>query len=571
MASYGYGLSKSVETTQGEMDIANITTGRLYFNILPSSVFYFRELDWWIANNLLYYAVDYPNIPATGAPKLLEVAQIGATYIFACMYMADPSYESGSPVYVWDEDLMIRLYCGDYEGEQTDQNPNGYRLFNGSSFLMHDIENIIAIDPLGMEIIQRTNNIERVTNYGFFATVDNDNQLYFVNSPRKVEPAEKQIGVIASGGYYYSRIYQTAGQGELMTGTEFVGVGSMPLYDISGEPITIELLPESVGTSNPSGGNGTYSIYSDNIDFPSLPTLGAANSGLLTLYNPTISELRQLSNWLWSNDLLDVLEKMYAQPMDLIVTLNIVPTEPSSLGNSQEVKIGGVDTNINMTKVNNQYAIIDCGQLNVKEYYGSALDYGQYTKVSIYLPFCNVVQLKTDEVMNGTLHVRYHVDLFNGTCIAFIKIIRQGLNSVLYSFEGNMAVTLPLISRDFSNLYQGIAKTGVNMLSGGFGLTDMLNSAINVMSSKPNVNRTGGTSATGGLLGIKKPYLIIERPIQSLASGYKSYVGYPSNITDYLYTLKGYTEVEEVICDTLKCTKEEQDAIVARLKSGVIL
>lgn len=575
MASYGYGNGKYINSDQGHLGLANITLGRMYINVVPSNVFSLPDWTWWRDNGYLYYGIDYPNPLVGRFPHMATVGTVKGTSVYAALYVHSTTVPSGTPISPLMGDT-VRLYVisGDMNGEVTDDNPAGFRIGAFNEFKWWDLIETWTVEVSTDPVLTSRQHTNRAAAYLFFATADNDNTVWLINAPKK-QPEDFDISL---NPLVFSRTYRTASQAELRPAYEYYSADSLQIRSVDGELVNIDDLPEETGggTSTSGGGGGNFSLYSDDIDFPPLPTVGAANSGLLTLYNPTIAQLRSLSNWLWSRDLLDSLEKMFAQPMDLIVTLNVVPCEPSSLGNLQPVKIGGVDTNIDMQKVLNQYSIFDCGRLNLKEYYGSALDYGQYTKVSLYLPFINVVQLKTDEVMDATLHLKYYVDLFSGSCVAMLKVIREGLNSILYSFEGNMAVTLPLISRDFSNQYNAIAKTAINALGGGFPMSaagglNFLDSAISVMSTKPSINRTGGSTATGGLLGVKKPYLIVERPIQSLADGYKDYVGYPSNITAYLYTLKGYTEVEEVICDTLRCTKEEQDAIVARLKSGIIL
>lgn len=560
MASYGYGLDKYIDSDQGYLFLANITSGRLFFKEVPSTVYNVPSIDWFKNNDLVYYAVDYPNPLVKRFPKMLKIASIKSTNIYCCIYIDDVDVVSGVPILpAMGEKIRLYVICGDEKGEKTNNNPLGLRIGSFNEFIA--VDKVLFYEGTSSPI---TSHMFKSPWYLFFGTIDDLSSIYLFQGVQKIDDIELNVNPPSIDRYYKSTL-------ALNTLDEYISTGQLDLINADNTRLTTDMLDSSPQTSTPSGGTGSYNLYSDNIDFPDLPTLGAANSGLVTLYNPTKAQLRQLSDWLWSVDLLDTLEKMFAQPMDLIVTLNIVPTEPYELGNMQEVKIGGVGTRINMQKVNNQYAVIDCGILNVKEFYGSALDYGQYTKASLYLPFCNVVQLKIDEIMDGQIHIRYHADLFNGTCVAFVKIIREGLNSVLYSFEGNMAVSIPLISRDFSNFYQSVAKTGVNALSGGFGLTDMLDSAINVMSSKPNINRSGGATSTGGLLGIKKPYLILERPIQSLASGYNRFVGYPSNITRYLYTLSGYTEIDEVISNNLNCTTDEETQIIDLLKNGVYL
>ena len=85
------------------------------------------------------------------------------------------------------------------------------------------------------------------------------------------------------------------------------------------------------------------------------------------------------------------------------------------------------------------------------------------------------------------------------------------------------------------------------------------------------ISRSGDLSGAVGLLDDFLPYLIIHRPIQSLAENFKSFKGYPSNITATLSSLKGYTEVEYIHLKNIKATDAEIEEIEALLKEGVII
>lgn len=325
--------------------------------------------------------------------------------------------------------------------------------------------------------------------------------------------------------------------------------------------------------SSEGGGEGDYNTSSDTVDFPTLPVLSAVGSGILTLWNPSVSELRAFSDYLWSNDVFDTIKKFISSPMELIVSLSIVPVAPPIADTSTNIHIGGIDTEVPCHKLSNQYMTFDCGSINVSEYYGNALDYGVYTKISIYLPYIGVREMKTDEIMGGTIHVKYNIDLLTGTCVACIKCTRQNLESVLYTFEGNLSAQLPLSSRDFSSMYMAMAKATIDTaVSGGVGTAvSAVGSAMNIMSSKPNMTRSGSISGNGGHLGLHTPYLIIERPIQSLPANAAQYYGYPSNITAQLGNLSGYTEIEHLIETDIHCTLDEWEEINDLLKSGVYL
>lgn len=346
-------------------------------------------------------------------------------------------------------------------------------------------------------------------------------------------------------------------------------VFTFPIVDANGNNLTDQDLQFEPDSSTPAWGNGNYDNDSDSIPVPALPTLGAHNCGLLTIYNPSLSELNAFSNFLWSNDVFDLVKKFIASPMELIVSLSVVPVEPVA-GSTQTIKIGGISTNVGSTMIGNQYMNFNCGTLNIHEYFGSALDYG-YTRVSVYLPFVGVREIKADECMGGALNVQYNIDLATGDCVAFISCFRNGLASVLYSFEGNMASQIPLMSKDFSTIYTSIARGTVGAITSKSGVVgSALQSAISVMSNRPNVERAGSFSANAGLLGIHTPYVIIERPIQSDPADSKKFYGRPSNITAVLGNLKGYTEVEEVFLDGLTCTDKEKEMVRTALEEGTI-
>ena len=347
-----------------------------------------------------------------------------------------------------------------------------------------------------------------------------------------------------------------------------------PVVLPNGQKLTTDDLEKEPTPSGEGGGNGSYDNDSDIIPFPSLPTLGAHNCGLLAVYNPTIGELQNFSAFLWSRDVFDTIKKFIASPMELIVSLAIVPVEPIA-GNQTTIKIGGINTEVSSTLVGNQYMSFDCGTLDISEYYSSALDYGCYTRIHLYLPYIGVCELKTDEVMGGSVSIRYNIDLVSGSCVALVRCQRNGLNSVLYSYEGNIATQIPIASRDFSTIYTSLAKSSSpagSFMSGGVGqaIDGGVQSAISVMSNKPSVQRSGSISSSAGLLGIHTPYVIIERPIQSDPLNSKEFYGRPSNITATLSEVHGYTECETDFLD-ISCTTEEMNMIRDKLSQGVIL
>lgn len=322
--------------------------------------------------------------------------------------------------------------------------------------------------------------------------------------------------------------------------------------------------------SGEGGGDGDLDTSSDTIDFPVPPVITGISTGLITMYNPTVEQLRAFNAYLWSNDVFTTIQKFISSPMDLIISLSIVPVAVPT-GNTAPIKIGGINTGASALVVSNQFMTFDCGTINVNEFYGSSLDYGIYTKLSIYLPYIGVRELKTDEIMGGTVQIKYNIDLLTGTCVAMVKCTRQMLEAVLYTFEGNISAQLPINARDFMSLYGSIARGVIDTAVQGFNPVSVVQSALSVMSSKPQVNRSGIISANGGHLSVHKPYLIIERAIQSVPSNASQFYGSPSNITARLGELRGYTEVDYIIETDIHCTLDEFEEINTLLKEGVYL
>lgn len=338
---------------------------------------------------------------------------------------------------------------------------------------------------------------------------------------------------------------------------------------------------------SPSGGGG-FDGRSENDTFPPLPSLGSTGSGFVQLYNPTTSDLQALGGYLWSNDFLDNIAKIFQDPMDLIITLNVVPCAPPIL-NTSRVYIGSLDTHIDMQRISSEYVAVNCGRVTIPEYYGGALDYAPHTKISLLLPFVGVIPLNADECSNSTLEVQYNISVFTGNAMCFVKVTKfdaQGTNAdssvgpmsnVLYSYPCQISNTIEISSKNYSQFYSsvigGIGKMSLGAMTGGAStaLGIGAQSAINTMASKPTIERSAGASGTAGILGERIPKVIIERPIQSYPSNFNQYEGLPSNITATVGSLRGFTKFEKVEMKGLKCSQNDIDEIETLLKEGIYI
>ena len=210
------------------------------------------------------------------------------------------------------------------------------------------------------------------------------------------------------------------------------------------------------------------------------------------------------------------------------------------------------------------------------------MDYSEYTRIQIYLPFSGIHDLAPEDVQGSDIEVKYNIDVLTGDCVINVKC---GL-SVLYKFTGNMKLTIPITARDSTALSAGI--TGVagaigGAIKGGMtggvagaiagGVTQgVLTTAASVATRRVNVSRSGNLTGSLGLMDEFRPYLIIHRPQQSLATDYNKFKGYPSNLTRVLSSCSGYTEVQHVHLTGISgATDTELNEIEQMLKAGVII
>lgn len=338
---------------------------------------------------------------------------------------------------------------------------------------------------------------------------------------------------------------------------------------------------------DPDSGGGNGSIHdSIDVDFPELPPEMILGSGMIKVYVPSAQNLKDLCTWLYSRPdaVITNLKKIWANPMESIISLHIVPLVAPILG-TEEVKFCGIGTGVYMPILQNQYMTIDCGTLVldsgtvVPEEYRNFVDYGAFTRIRLYLPFIGIVDLNTDDVVGAQLHIKYNVDLFTGAVVAFVKSSKTNAgkkiryDSVLYAFNGNFLLSAPITANNWGGLYQSlvgsvthIAQATVDPIGGAAGL------AGDMMSPKVHAQRSGNIVGGQGFIGEWKPYIIIERPPLNIPANNGLYNGYMCNKYLKLGDCKGYTQVTDGtmrVKNTL-ATDQELQMIKEELEAGVI-
>lgn len=353
--------------------------------------------------------------------------------------------------------------------------------------------------------------------------------------------------------------------------------GNLPTWsdDVS-DSVTYTISPEvsvsyQTETAPQTKTRNTETTGSGNTPSIVLPSNGS--SGLWAIYNPSESELKSFGAWLWSDSLIEQIKKLFSSPMDAIIGVHKVysPVVTSGTGS---IQVGYINSGVSSAIVSEQYVSIDCGSIDLYEYFGNVFDYDGYTNIQLYLPFIGIVPLQAEYVMRSTISITYKVDVLTGTCLAMVNVKRDGSGGVIYQYSGNCAVTYPISSGSYMGIVSsilgmagsiagGLASGGIIPMIAGLGM-----SATNAHTS---VQHSGSFSGNSGAMGAKIPYLIISRPITALPDDMERIIGISANQSGIIGEYDGYTEFSKVILKNINCFKEELLMIESLLLQGVYL
>lgn len=509
---------------------------------------------------------------------------------------------------------------GTFSGSQSYTELSNYAIFRDNLLQPYSVPFTLALDTTKATAITDANG------NGFYFYKPNNIFNFYIDGVSVAQWASGYSAPLGFWGYYASVCFITSDRhfvyvrlGSNRNNSEYWD-GGMAQPDLSGNTASDKILkwlyslpdmfddPYAGGDDKPSenaGGNEPHDATSDPIDFPALPSVSATDTGFITVFNPSKSQLNTLCNYMWDSSLFDVStwQKVMGNPIDAILGLSIVPVDVPNAG-ARSLTVGNINTGVYMNVATAQFVTVPCGSISVQRYWGSYLDYSPYTKISIFLPYIGIRDLDTDDLMprgdnspgvGNLVEVQYSVDIISGQCTAYIK----SKGSVLYAFTGQCSAMIPVTGADTEQMVRAainIATTAVTTASavqGGIsaGMSDSIsevasqkhllgaeqaaNSAIgsiaqNVLSMKPRIERSGSYSGAAGMLGPQKPYLIITRPVTCIPNRQAKFIGYPIYAEVELGTYKGFTKVASVHLEGIPCTEQELIEIESLLKGGVI-
>lgn len=367
-----------------------------------------------------------------------------------------------------------------------------------------------------------------------------------------------------------------------------------------GDYTVIEFDDEYGELSNSGGyGGGSFDNSSDAFGVPQLPNVGVTSTGFINVYNPTLNQLSGFGDDLFpdiSNPQFDdsgTLEavannvkavgetvKSFADCfinqnlIQYVIDCHIVPCVPS-VAENVGLKVGFKNFDYNPKKVTSDYVTIDCGTLYIKEYYQNFLDYVG-TKAKLFLPFVGFVDVKNEWFQSGALKVVYHYNVIDGSFMAFILATSSKsklTETVVGSYGGNCCVHIPITGTNYasmiSGVVQGTAKAVTSLSTANLG--GVASGVASTVTARPSIEQSNGYNSNSAYMGVRIPYLLIERPVASFSKNYPHEQGLPLNVTKKLSDVKGFTVCKNLLVDNIDCTQSEKNMIKSLFASGVIL
>lgn len=346
---------------------------------------------------------------------------------------------------------------------------------------------------------------------------------------------------------------------------------------------TVQPLPEPEISPDPSPDPSAPSIPPDNPTTPPntgegendpvTPVTGESNA-MWAVYNPSVGQLNSFGAWLWSPNFIDNILRLFQSPMDGIIGIHKIYATPPR-GGSQNITVGYLDSGVASTTVPSQYTEVDCGEVDMQEYFGNVFDYAPFTEVAIYLPFIGFAKLDVANVMRGRIKVTYGVDVYTGACLAMVQVRRDGFNPILYTFGGDCAVHYPVSSGSYSGIISSLIGAGASALTavatGGMSAVGAAAMGAGLIANNKgfDVSHSGGLSGNTGAMGPKKPYIVIKRPQTEVATNVEAYDGKPANKTTAIGSCKGFVKCKVVKLTLSGAYGDEIDEVKNLLTSGI--
>lgn len=354
-----------------------------------------------------------------------------------------------------------------------------------------------------------------------------------------------------------------------------------------------------------------------------------------TTYQVTTAQLKAISTYFWDDGNDGFMSKYINavnNPIESILSVGYMPVSVTSGVGSDSIFIG----NVNLTAqapdclgytVGDTTRKVVIGELDIPEVYSSFLDYQPYTNLTIFLPYIGFKTLPPNMFMGKKLKVEYAFDLITGAC----KALLSANGKYIMSFDSDCMIKIPLTASNNSDVFmqrlRSAVEAGVSIMSAGVGsvaitsggsrtvsgerfgrtnkeaqagramrrvqswsetstkeptefhshnyggvVSQVVGAGLDIAMAKHTYETYGGASSAVASVEPNSVYVIIDSPTVQYPSTYNHNCGKPCELSKYLSSLTGYTEVDGGIdLNGIPCTDAEREEIHSLLVSGVYL
>ncbi len=398
-----------------------------------------------------------------------------------------------------------------------------------------------------------------VYDYTITNLTDATNSSEYVNGAPSFNNYFPQVGWVccdSEGTRYPTSGYTGIGRNDNYVGEGYSKIG-MNIY--GGASVGSNDPYGNAGNATAGGGGGDWGNNCDSSPTPddSQFETDAINSGFFTLYNPDKTDLEDFNDFLFT-DITDSmstqLKRLISNPLDYVIFMAMVHFKPT-VGTTAPIKFCGIDSGVSAPVISKQMHKIDCGSITIDESQmtSSFLSYEPYMKASVFLPYIGTQIINCDDIMGGTVHLTYWIDLLTGSCVASLEVTRNSRSYtdsfvskvVIGEYTGNVYQNLPLTATDWRGLFGSVIQFAGGLAGIATGNAAGLGAmASAVIGEKQHVSRSGQLGANYGYIGRQKPCIILERPVLNMPHDFGSWEGYTSSMIVNLGTLSGYTELD---------------------------
>ena len=351
-------------------------------------------------------------------------------------------------------------------------------------------------------------------------------------------------------------------------------------------PVDYDFDDEKYGDPSQDDGYDQHSSYhnSDTIGLPPDPIFSTADTGFMHIYRISSGVLSTLGQYLFPSpfNITDVTSALraiagifgYRDSIQYIVDLHAIPVQPT-VGSNDYIKIGALSTDISAPVCSSDYVTFDCGSLSLEENFHNFLDY--LTKAKLFLPFVGFVDINPEYWIGGTIQVKYKFNIVDGSFMAYVLSTsgKSNLsNSIIGQYGGSACLHMPVIAASYGALASGLVQ-GAGQLA---GLTPQgtvvgaISGAVSGGQQQPQMAQSNNYNASTSYMGVRRPYLLIERMVPSFSRLYPHDKGLPCNVVHSLSEVHGFTQIEDIDLSGLPgASADEIRELKDMLAAGVYL